>query len=81
MAGKSWKIPLRMRREIAEPTGYPVIPIPYNDGTIITTDDGYEIMNETPPPQYSYTEIKALEKRLSSKIQRLRKTNATPETG
>ena len=81
MGGKTWKIPLRMRREIGEEIGIPVTPIPYSDGTIITLDNGLEVRNEKARPQINYQEANALTRKLASKIKSLRKSNLTGTTG
>ncbi len=80
MAGKIWKIPLRIRREVADHFDYPVNPVPYNDGTIIEIDK-HEILNEKARKPISLYEAEAVTRRLSTKIRNLRKTNTTAQTG
>jgi len=81
MAGKTWKIPLRIRREVAAHFDYPVLTIPYNDGTIIKLDNGLEVLREKIRPPIHFREAQVLETKLSRKIKTLRKSNIAQETG
>ncbi len=80
MCKKTWKIPLRIRREIGEILGYPVTQVPYSDGTIINIDQ-MEVRNEKTRRPISLNEAETLTRRLSTKIKYLRKTNTTVQTG
>ena len=72
LAGKVWKIPLRIRKEVAELTDQPLKQVPHNDSTVVVFHNKSIIVGK---PQISLTRAEAEinEQRLGKRIERLKK--------
>lgn len=75
LAGKIWKIPLRMRKEIAELTDFPVTEVPHNDATVVSFAT-MDIIVGKPRKPISFVEANVNEQRLAKKIERLKTRSA-----
>jgi len=80
MAGRHYRLPPRIRKELCEELGYPYLQLPYTDGTIINID-GMEVRNELPRKALTQKEAILKERTIQRKIYRNRLRNPTTATG
>jgi hypothetical protein len=80
LCGRYWKISQRIRDEIGAYFGYPVFPVPYNDGTVIDMD-GKKVLREISKVPRKFNEAHALVARKRQKIKNLRSRNKELTSG
>ena len=80
MHGRYYRLFHRIRKDVAETVGYPYLPVPWNDGTLIDLD-GNVILKEKPHVPKTQAEANARELSIKNSIRRNRRKNATAQTG
>lgn len=80
MAGRYYRLPRRMRLDLAESLGYPCLDLPYTDGTVIDID-GVQTLKIIGKKAVHQKEALARQNRMASRIRSRRKYNTTTQTG
>lgn len=80
MAGRHYKIPNRLRKDLCDMLGLELHPVPPSNGTIVVIN-GNKVRQELAPKILTIQEARAKEGAIASRIRRNRFKNATQETG